>query len=137
MVCYDIKWNFYRFLVASWSCNFFNKLFKKRFFSLKYRCFRGVSQLFCDVNDSRKEMFKINEEYFSCKERRNSLFDYFIVNWNNLVNEENIVIKILNKIDNKKSFIITQKLQYPTSCSSSCESSDSEDSLPDIGSLKP
>ena len=47
------------------------------------------------------------------------------------------MIKILNKMDNKNNFFITQKLQYPTSSSSSCESSDSEDSLPDIGSLKP
>ena len=43
-------------------------------------------------------------------------------------------------MDNKNmsdNFYFTQELQYPTSSSSSCESSDSEDSLPDIGSLKP
>ena len=43
-------------------------------------------------------------------------------------------------MDNKNmsdNFFFTQELQYPTSSSSSCESSDSEDSLPDIGSLKP
>ena len=40
-------------------------------------------------------------------------------------------------MDNKNNFFITQKLQNPTSSSSICESSDSEDSLPDIGSQKP
>ena len=35
------------------------------------------------------------------------------------------------------SFFFTQELEYPTSSSSSCESSGSENSLPDISSLKP
>ena len=35
------------------------------------------------------------------------------------------------------SFFFTQELEYPTSSSSSCESSESENSLPDISSLKP
>lgn len=35
------------------------------------------------------------------------------------------------------NFFFTQELEYPTSSSSSCESSESEDSLPDISSLKP
>ena len=34
------------------------------------------------------------------------------------------------------NFLITQKFQYLTFSSSSCESSDIEDSLPDIDSLK-
>ena len=35
------------------------------------------------------------------------------------------------------NFFFTQELEYPTSSSSSCESSESEDSLPDISRLKP
>ena len=38
----------------------------------------------------------------------------------------------LNKMSD--SFFFTQELEYPTSSSTSCETSKSEDSLPDISS---